>query len=221
MTSQHSRFRWMDFNAVGGLRMAVAAFSILCGLTGVLAGVLEISQGDVETGGIVISTIESANGLSGTLTYLAFTVLPNMLVTGVAAIVVSVAAMVWAVGFVQRDNGPLVLLGLFVAQTLLGGGWILDLALITVILATRIGKPLNWWRSHLPSGAQDWLSRVLLPSLVAYAVISFCLLALTVASIEDSSLAVQMEYLATIMFVPMVLLILGAIAHDIRRNPLT
>ena len=204
-------------SAVSGVRLAVAAFSILCGLTGVLAGSFEISQGNIETGGIVISTIDSENSLSGTLTYMAFTIVPNMLVTGITAIIVSVVTMVWAVWFVQRENGPLILLGLFVAQTLLGGGWILDLALITVILATRVGKPLDWWRSHLSPRAQVWLSNMLLPSLVAYAVISFSLLALTVACIRDSSLMVQMEYLATIMFVPMVLLILGAIAHDIRR----
>jgi hypothetical protein len=212
-----SRLGRFDWETITGVRMVVAAFGILCGLTGVIAGCFEISQGDVETGGFVISTIGPEYGLADDFTYFAFTIVPNMLVTGILAIVLSIAAAAWAIGFVHKKNGTPVLLGLFVGQTLVGGGWILDLAIITIILATRIGKPLTWWRSHFPIGLRIWFARLLLPALSSYVVISFGLLALTILSVGNPSLMTFMDPTAAVMFIPMVLMIFGALAHDVGR----
>ena len=212
-------FGKLGLGKLSGLRLVVASFAILCGVTGVMAGVFEIGQGNVGTDGFVITTIDSEHVLAGELTYFAVTVMPNMILTGIAAIIASVTVVIWAVFFVQRRHGPLILLGLFLAQTLVGGGWILDMAIITVILATRIGKPMSWWREHLTGRMRGFLDRLLIPSVVLYAIISSGLIALTVLMVDDPSLRDSLDLLATIMFVPMVLLVLGAVAHDIGGLP--
>jgi hypothetical protein len=206
---------------LSGVRFVVASFAILCSVTGVMAGCFEISQGNIETDGFVITTIDPEHALAGELTYFAVTVIPNMVLTGIASIIVSAIAVIWAIWFVQRRHGPLVLLGLFVAQTLVGGGWILDMAIITVILATRIGKPMGWWRLRLSERTRVFLDRLLFPSLVCYAVISSGLIALTVMIVHDPSWWELLNLLATIMFAPMVLMILGAFAHDAGRQAST
>jgi len=208
-----------DWNALSGVRLVVASFAVLCGVTGVMAGCLEISQGNIETGGFVITTIDPGHPLAGELTYFAVTIIPNMVLTGIASIIVSTIAVVWAVWFVQRGHGPLILLGLFVAQTLVGGGWILDMAVITVILATRIGKPMTWWRRHLIGRTRVLFDRLLLPSLVCYSIIFSGLIALTVMIVDDPSWWDSLNLLATIMFAPMVLMVLGALAHDVGSGP--
>ena len=43
-----------------GLRLVVAAFGILCGLTGIIAGIFEVLQGNIPTNGFEISTIGSS-----------------------------------------------------------------------------------------------------------------------------------------------------------------
>ncbi len=211
----------LNWNRLSGVRLVVASFAVLCGVTGVMAGCFEISQGNIGTDGFVITTIDPDHTLAGELTYFAVTVIPNMVLTGIASIIVSTVAMIWAIWFVQRRHGPLVLLGLFIAQTLVGGGWILDMAIITVILATRIGKPMDWWRRHLAERTRVLLDRLLFPSLVCYAVISFGLIALTIMIVQDPSWLEFLNLLATVMFAPMVLMILGAFAHDTERRSST
>ena len=219
MSRPHRSDVWY-WKKIGGVRLVVASFAILCGVTGVMAGCFEISQGNKETDGFVITTIEPDHALAGELTYFAVTVIPNLMLTGIAAIIVSTIVVVWAVFFVEKSHGPLILLGLFVAQTLVGGGWVLDMAIITVVLAARIGKPLSWWRRRLTGRTRALLDRLLYPSLVCYAVISFGLIALTIMIVDNPSWWDSLNLLATIMFVPMVLMILGALAHDLGKLPL-
>ena len=65
------------------------------------------------------------------------------------------------------------------------------------------------------------LDRLLLPSLVCYATLSFGLIALTIMIVDDPSWWEPLNILATVMFVPMVLLILGALAHDLGMRSAT
>ena len=210
--------RRLDWYDVDGTRLVVAAFGVLCGLTGVIAGLFEIRQGSVAPSGYVISTIGSNYATADDFTYFAVTVVPNMFLTGVLAVIVSCLVIIWSVRFVHKKNGPLILLGLSVAQMLVGGGWVIDLSVLSCILATRIDKPLNWWRSNLSSSLRLWLARLFPFSLVVYAVISFSMLVLTVLGVNDARYLKPMEPLAAAMFVPMLLMILGGLAHDVQRQ---
>ncbi|KUK27634.1 MAG: Uncharacterized protein XD60_0050 [Acetothermia bacterium 64_32] len=51
------------------------------------------------------------------------TIVPNLLVTGVLTIIVSLAVIVWSVAFVQRKRGGLILILLSTAMLLVGGGF--------------------------------------------------------------------------------------------------
>jgi len=209
------QIHWRD---VDGTRLVVAAFGVLCGLTGVMAGLFEARQGSVAPSGYVISTIGSNYVSADDFTYFAVTVVPNMFLTGMLAVIVSCLVILWSVRFVHKKNGALILLGLSMAQMLVGGGWVIDLSVVSCILATRIGKPLNWWRSNLPAHLRLWLARLFPFSLVVYAFISLAMLVLTVLGVNDVMYLKPMEPLAAAMFMPMLLMIFGGLAHDIQRQ---
>ena len=211
-------FEEFNWHNVNGTRVVVAAFGILCGLTGIIAGIFEILQGNIAPNSFVISTIGPNYVMAGDFTYAAITIIPNLLITGILAIIVSLLVIIWSVGFVHKKNGVLILLGLSILQVLVGGAWVIDLALITCILATRIDKPLNWWRSHLPTKLQQCFVKLLPFSLVAFAIISFCMLVLTVIGVNDVNMPQPMGILAVIMFIPILLMIFGGLTHDIRRQ---
>jgi hypothetical protein len=94
------------------------------------------------------------------------------------------------------------------------------MAIMTVIQATRIGNPLTWCRRHLTGKIRRVLDRLLFPSLVCHVIMSSGLIAWTIVTVDDPSWQDSLSLLATIMFAPMVLLILGSLAHDVGRPPL-
>ena len=207
--------KWRNLS---GIRVVVAAFGILCGLTGIIAGFFEIRQGNIEPSGFVISTIGSNYSMADDFTYFAVTIIPNLILSGILSIIISCSVIIWSVGFVHRKNGTLILLVLSIMQMLVGGGWVIDLAIITCIIATRIDKPLNWWRSNLPTRLRIWLSKLLPYSLAVYTIVSINMLAITILGVNNVTLQKSMEILAAAMFIPILLMIFGGLAHDIQRK---
>lgn len=203
---------------VNGTRIVVAAFGILCGLTGLIAGCFEVRQGNIAPSGFVISAVGPNYSMADDFTYFAVTIIPNLFITGILAIAVSCLVIIWSVRFTHKKNGVPVLLGLSITQMLVGGGWVIDLAIMTCILATRIDRPLNWWRAHLPTKLRLWLAKLLPSSLVVYTIISFSMLFLTILGVNDVTYLKPMEILAAAMFIPILLMIFGGLAHDIQRK---
>jgi len=212
MNQKDQRFQWRD---IKGTRLVIAAFGILCGLTGIIAGIFEVLQGNIIPDGLVISTIGPSYTMAEDFTYFAITIIPNLRVTGILAILVSCSVIIWSIRYVDRKNGALILLGLSIAQMLVGGGWVIDLAIITSILATRINKPNEWWRKRLPERLRLWFVRLFPFSVLAYVLISISMLALTILGVNSETLIKLLEPLAAAMFLPIILMILGGIAHDI------
>ncbi|MFW9993299.1 MAG: hypothetical protein ACFFD4_14745 [Candidatus Odinarchaeota archaeon] len=209
------KFDWNKFN---GTRVVVAAFGILCGLTGIIAGFFEIDQGNTATNGFIISTTGPDYNMANDFTYFAVTFIPNFLLTGIVAIIISSLVIIWSVRFIHRKHGATIFLVLSITQMLVGGGWVIDLAAITCILATRIGKPLDWWRSHLPVNFQHWLARLLPLSLLGYTIISFNMLVLSILGVNDEALINLIELLAAAMFVPLLLMVFGGLARDVQEQ---
>jgi hypothetical protein len=199
-----------------GLRLVVAAFGILCGLTGIIAGVFEILQGNVPTNGFEISTIGSDYLMVDDFTYHAITLIPNFLVTGILAIVISALVMIWSVKFVERKYGAAILFGLCISQMLVGGAWVIDIALITCVLAIGINRPLTWWRTHLSKKVQQWFVRLFPLAVLSYAIISGVMLVLTVIGVNSQILIDALTPLATLMFIPIMLMIFGGLAIDVQ-----
>ena len=140
----------------GASRTLVLILGTLGGVAGALHGLSEIQKGNVSTEGHLLSSVG------------AFTLVTNYLATGVAAVILGTAGVVWTVGFVHLRHGPLVFLGLFLALFCVGGG----IAQAPFILlgwgvATRINKPVTWFDRPPLASWRTALSTTWLPLLVS------------------------------------------------------
>lgn len=127
-------------SSISATRIVVSTFGAIVAFAGVEHGVGEILQGPVAPAGLIIESwphIAAFEILSGEP---AMTVVPNLLVTGVLAVIVALAFGIWSVMFVERRHGGLVLIGLSVLLLLVGGGFGPPLiGFILGLAATRIG----------------------------------------------------------------------------------
>jgi hypothetical protein len=142
-------------------RIVATTFGVLAGLAGLEHGIGEVLQGNRAPAGIVIESwpdSELMRTLSGEP---AMTIIPNLLVTGALAIVVSLVLLVWAVAFVPHKHGGVILILLSGILLLVGGGFGPPLlGLIAGVVATRINAGFAWWRTHLSVQAQRILANV-------------------------------------------------------------
>lgn len=149
-------------------RATVSTFGALMGLAGIEHGIGEVLQGNVAPDGVMIESwpdSEVFDLLSGEP---AMTVVPNLLVTGILAILVSLVFIVWVTMFVHRRHGGLVLILLSIAMLLVGGGLNPPVfGILLGVVATRINTPLMWWRTHLSEGSRRFLAKLWPWSLVA------------------------------------------------------
>ncbi len=142
-------------------RVMTSTFGALVGLIGIEHGIGEVLQGNIVPDGIMILSWPGS-----TLFHIlggepAMTILPNLLVTGILAIFVSLIFLVWATLFVQRKNGGLVLILLSIVMLLVGGGIFPPiLGIILGAIGTRISAPLTWWRVHLSPSLRHFLRKV-------------------------------------------------------------
>ncbi len=135
-------------------RFIVSTLGVLLGISGMNHGFFEALQGNTPTNGLIIQAIGPAHRMWLHGTEEAFTIVPNFLITGLLAMLVSLVIMIWSVGFVHRKNGPLVFVLLCILLFLVGGG-IGQVVFFTVAwaFATQINQPLIWWRRVL---SENW-----------------------------------------------------------------
>ncbi|SRR6266508_186897 len=129
-----------DMRASSATRIVVSTFGVLAGLAGIKHGVGEILQGSVAPEGLLIQSWPDLEAMEILVGEPAMTVIPNLLVTGMLAVIVALAVGVWSAGFAARRHGGLVLMLLSVLLLLVGGGF--GPPLIGIIIgvgATRIG----------------------------------------------------------------------------------
>jgi hypothetical protein len=166
----------------GALRTVVATFGVIVAVAGAEHGIGEILEGPVAPSSVVIESWPDTRAFAILSGEPAMTIIPNLLVSGVATITVSIAFATWAVGYADRPRGGLVLIGLSVALLLVGGGFAPPLiGVILGLAATRIGvrasaprRPTvrrfaSVWRWALGAGVVGYLG--LFPGMIlAYAV---------------------------------------------------
>jgi hypothetical protein len=156
----------MQIDSLTRVRTRRAAFTVTLTVVALLAfagfehGMFEALQGNRPTGapaGIPAIGDDMMWWEHGTED--AFTLIPNFLATGLAAMAVSVFIFFWAAFFVNRKRGVLVLLLLFILLVLVGGGiGFIPFFLLTCAYATRLNRPLRWWRKTLGPGVRKLLS---------------------------------------------------------------
>lgn len=158
---------------INATRTIATTIGVFFGLfSGVNHGFFEVLQGSSPTNGFLIYAIGEAQRFWPLAGELAFTLIPNFLITGIVSMVVGAAIMIWSIWFLPTKHGRTVFLGLFILSFLVGGGIGQAFFFIPAwAFATRMGKPLTWWRKVLPRSAWPFLSR-LWPVTLVFAIIS-------------------------------------------------
>jgi len=161
-------------------KTTVSIMGVFFAIAGMDHGIFEMLQGNNPTNGLFVQAIGPANRFWILGTEDAFTIVPNFLVTGILAIVFSLAIMVWLVGFIQTQHGPAIFFLLFVCLFLVGGGvGQAFFFLPTWAVSTRINKPLTGWRKLLPENLRLRLAKIWPISLAVG--LAFFLVALEIA----------------------------------------
>jgi hypothetical protein len=141
--------------------LEAAAFGILAGLGAMTHGIGEVLQGSVAPDGLIINSWTQgpiAANLGGEP---AMTIVPNLSVTGIVTILLSIAMVVWSIAFVRRRKGGLILLLLSVAVLLTGGGFAPPvIGILAGAAGTGAGGRYSWWRAHLSPGVRAFLARL-------------------------------------------------------------
>jgi hypothetical protein len=140
----------------------VSTIGVLLGIAGLDHGFFEILQGNQPTTGLIIQAIGPAQKMWKYGGEEAFTLVPNFLITGILAIMVSIAFIFWSVRFVHTKHGTSIFGLLLVLLFLVGGGIAAPIVFgpPVWVAATRINKPLAWWQKVLPQRLRSILARM-------------------------------------------------------------
>jgi hypothetical protein len=142
-------------------RVIATTIGVIFGFSGINHGFFEFLQGNTPTGGLVIQAIGEAHRFWPLGTEEAFTILPNFRMAGILSMLTGLAIMLWSLMFLHTRHGRSVFLGLFILLFLVGGG-IGQVAFFIPAwaFATRMDKPLSWWKKVLPRRTWPFLSRI-------------------------------------------------------------
>lgn len=142
-------------------RITASIFGVLAGLGGLTHGIGEVLQGNVKPSGIAINSWTQgpiATNMGGEP---GITIVPNLLVTGILTIIVSLTVIIWASAFVQRKNGGRILILLSVIMLLVGGGIGPPvIGILAGVAGTGITSQHTWQRTHLSDNVRRVLARL-------------------------------------------------------------
>jgi hypothetical protein len=159
----------------------------------------------------------------------ALTIIPNFLITGILAILASLAVIVWSAAFIPRKGGAAVFLLLSIFQFLVGGGFAqIFLVLITVAAATQINHLWNGWSVVLPTTLRRLLGRLwlwlliifvmLLCSAIFAAIFGYIPLVSSLFNLGQADLTNFLYLLGYFMLGVLVLSLFAGIAHDVENQ---
>jgi hypothetical protein len=153
------------------MRIVASTFGLLVGLAGIEHGIFEILQGNVKPEDLLIDAIGPNHRFWEYSSETALTIIPNMLITGILAVIFGIIVSIWAAYFLHKPYGARVFMFLSIILWLVGGGFApLFMAVFAFVAATRIDSPLHWWRSHLPGYLKEFLAILWPWSIIVYVV---------------------------------------------------
>lgn len=214
---------------ISATRVIASTLGVIVGVAGIEHGLFEMLQGNVAPTGLIIDAIGPAQELWRGATEPALTIIPNLFLTGILAMIVGLLTVVWAAAFVERRHGPSILLLLFAALLLVGGGSPpIFIGVLACVVATRINKPLRWWRTHLPVNVRGFLATLWPWSIIAYVVLFFLSVVIAItgwpftfffaANDIQATLIPILYSLGYIADVLLLLVIVTGFAFDIQRT---
>jgi hypothetical protein len=152
-------------------RIAATVLGLTAGVAGIEHGYFEVLQGNARPEGLMIPSMgpPCVPELSWNACEPAMTVIPSFLITGILAVTLGIAVLIWSAFFVQKKNGGLVLILLCIPLLFFGGGLFPPMiGIIAGALGTRIHKPLNPAGSRLSGGLLRFLAALWPWSLALY-----------------------------------------------------
>jgi hypothetical protein len=210
------------FKNISAIRAVASTLGVLVGLAGIEHGFFEMLQGNVKPNGLLIDAIGPAQRFWEYSSETALTIIPNMLLTGILAIIVGLSVTIWAAYYVDKKYGARVLLLLSIILWLVGGGFApVFMAIFAYIAASRINRPLNWWRAHLPAFIRGFLAKLWPWSIIIFVVVfvvgvEIAIFGYPLLWFYSAEVTYSIQWaLAYIMVVFWPLSILTAIAYDI------
>ncbi|MEJ2208382.1 MAG: hypothetical protein P8129_05020 [Anaerolineae bacterium] len=206
-------------------RIVASTIGVLVGLFGMEHGVLEILQGNLATTGLMIDAIGPAHEIWPGAMEPALTIVPNFLITGILAVIVGFLTVIWAVAFIDGKYSAWGLLFLCIELLLVGGGSPpLTAGTIACLVATRIGKPLTWWRTHLSDRVQGVLAGLWPWSLSVYVLsalagVEIAILGYPLAWFFDlDAMTIILYTIGNLSLVFLAVAVLSGFAYDIQTS---
>ena len=160
----HQRRSFYTLNAT---RIITTTIGVIFGFSSMNHGLFEFLQGNKNTEGLVIQAIGEAQRFWALGTEEAFTIIPNFMISGLLSMMVGFAIIIWSLWFLPTKYGRTVFLLLFIILFLVGGG-IGQIAFFIPAwaFATRMDKPLTWWKKVLPESSWLFISKLWIVILV-------------------------------------------------------
>ena len=198
-------------------KSTAAWLGVMAGFAGLEHGYFEIVQGNTRPAGLSFPSmgppclpVETWNACEP-----AMSVVPNLLITGVLAILLSLAMIVWSAFFIQRKQGGFGLILLCLALLLFGGGFFPPLiGTIGGIIGTKINRPLpDKSETHverLAARLWPWLLAILIGWLLGQFVVGYFF---------NDWLKSVMGYISLLIIVLPPILGYSAYAYDLIHQP--
>ena len=124
------------------LRFTIAFLGLYAGLIAIQHGIFESLQGSRSPGGLLFNAIgpPCQSDAVWHACFPAVTLMPNLFVSGIAAILVGLGMAVWAAFYVERKRGGLVLGALSILALLVGGGFVPVFIGLAAAAASILGR---------------------------------------------------------------------------------
>jgi len=205
------------------IKTVATTFGVLVGLAGIEHGIFEILQGNVKPEGLIIDAIGPSQRIWEYSSETALTVIPSMLWSGILSVILGIVVTLWASLYVDKKYGARILMFLSILLWLVGGGFApLLMAVFAFIAASRIDRPLNWWRDHLPNFLKKSLGAFWPWSIIVYvfafvAGVEIAIFGYPLLWFFSAEVTYSIQWaLAFFMMVLWPISILTAIAYDIK-----
>ncbi|MFO7584236.1 MAG: hypothetical protein R6W69_05860 [Anaerolineales bacterium] len=125
------------------LRVTTSFLGLYAGLIAIQHGIFEILQGSRAPAGLMFNAIgpPCQSEMVWHACFPAMTLIPNLLVTGIAAVVMGATLMLWSLFFVPRRYGNWILGILSILLLLVGGGFVpVFIGVVAAIASRDLGR---------------------------------------------------------------------------------
>lgn len=191
-------------------------FGIAAGGAGIEHGIFEILQGNTQPESLMIASMgppcvpdEIWNACEP-----AMTIIPNFLITGILAVIVGLAILIWSIFFVQRKYGGVGLILLSIVLLLFGGGIFPPvIGIIGGIAGIKVNKPFG---DKQPGSLTRFAAKLWPWPLVIFIV--WILGQWVVGYFFNEFLQKNMIYGVILILVTLPLSVYSAYAHDLRST---